>query len=134
MATILSDILFRRVCAFLAQLAESCKTCLRAETSNCDNCAARAAQVLLSEINLATVTPKPLKQPSMTDRMTAILNQLTAAARPLRATEIVLPLACSKEIKYQAINRLISLGKVVRERRGFFYAYRLPLTNNKKDA
>lgn len=131
MAT-LSDGLFQRIHAFLAQMAASCKNCFHAGDGRCETCAAQSARLILSLFGEESRSINAVSKRTKDERMRLILEQLKKANRPLRTAEIALPPDCSKENKAQALERLVFLKKIVRKRKNSFYVYTLSLQQQKE--
>lgn len=122
----LSPELYRQIRAFLCHLAHSCNTCLRKHMSCCDSCDAHTARIIVNRMD-ADFPPPPYGEidTSLAKRMEVILDILRKANRPLRSIDIDTRDYCSKELKLWTLGRLISLGKVRRERQGYFHVYSL---------
>ena len=126
--------LYLQVRAFLNHLASSCKSCVRKNQSCCDSCDAQTARILGEQMD--SCCPNPIQaiqvDNSLANRMAVIVNQLRTANRPLRAIDIDTRDYCSKEQKFWTLGKLISLGKIRREKQGFFHVYSLVAEKTKR--
>lgn len=119
----LTQELYSQVRAFLRSLAGECASCLRRNMGHCDNCYARMASVLGERMDFNSPPQTNALDYSQANRIKIVLAQLRKAGRPLRADEIDLRDYCTKELKHRTLNKMISLGKIRREKRGFFYVF-----------
>ena len=124
--------LYLQIRAFLRNIANACKHCMHKGIGSCDGCEEKLAQ---SIGNLMDNAPKEIKEMDLSyqHRVEIIIAQMRKAGRPVRANEIDVHDYCSKELKHWTLRQLISLGKVKKEKVGYFHVYSLVTNNEKKE-
>lgn len=116
----------RRVVAFVRTIANECSNCIRNGSEYCNDCVAKRAKYLLSDIK-TDEGPAPVIDYSFYARVEKIKNILTKAGRPLLAKNIDLKQTCSPQLKCWTLNQMVYKGVLGRK-----FAYRSKSQNRKK--
>lgn len=121
----LTQDLYIQIRSFLRTLENGCKTCLRRGIGVCDECDIKCAKALGDRMDAGIPNTDNIVDTSLKHRMDIILSQMRKAKCPMLSVEIDMRGCCSKELKSWTLGKLISLGKIKREKNGHRNVYSL---------
>ena len=117
--------IYKRVGAFLKDVADRCNVCLyRSAEINCRNCIALWAKAVLPQylakvelLDNRTLSLYEVIDPSVAARQNYILRQLKAAGRPLASREIDYSPwgAVNRDDKHYVLETLLKLGVITKQ-------------------